>query len=92
MSIEGVNGAKLLLGVQPYVAVSSGAACASQQPTPSHVLTALGRSPQLAQASLRFGIGRFNTEADIKQVAQQVIATVKSLRQSPQAQIMPRSQ
>ena len=82
LSIEGVDGAKLLLGVHPYVAVSSGAACASKKPTPSHVLIALGLEPQLARASLRFGIGRFNTEADIDQVAQQVIATVRALRQS----------
>jgi cysteine desulfurase len=47
---------------------------------PSHVLTALGRSPELAYASLRFGIGRFNTEAEIDQVAQQAIATIQSLR------------
>ena len=82
VSIEGVDGAKLLLEVQPYVAVSSGAACASKKPTPSHVLTALGLKPQLAKASLRFSIGRFNTEADIDRVAEQIIVTVQTLRHS----------
>jgi cysteine desulfurase len=82
ISVEGVEGQALLLGLQPVVAVSSGSACTSAKTTPSHVLTALGRDPQLAYASIRFGIGRFNTAAEIDQVAQQVIATVKSLRQN----------
>ncbi len=81
VSIAGVDGAALLLGLQPVVAVSSGSACSAAKPTPSHVLTALGHSPKLAYASVRFGIGRFNTVAEVDRVAQQVIATVQSLRQ-----------
>lgn len=80
VSVEGVEGAALLLGMRAQVALSSGSACASAQAKPSHVLTALGHSPQLAQASLRFGIGRFNTLDEIHQVAQQVMATVQALR------------
>jgi len=83
VSVEGVNGSALLLGLQPVVAVSSGSACTSAKPSPSHVLTALGHSLDLAYASIRFGIGRFNTTAEIDQVAQQVITTVQSLRQTP---------
>lgn len=82
VSIEGIDGAQLLLELQPYVALSSGAACATQKPTPSHVLTALGHEPHLARASLRFGIGRFNTQADIDQVAHRVMTTVQALRLS----------
>jgi cysteine desulfurase len=85
VSIEGVDGAALLLGLQAVVAVSSGSACSSTNPAPSHVLTALGRSESLAQASLRFGIGRFNTAEEIEQVARQVVATVQSLRQAVMA-------
>jgi cysteine desulfurase len=80
VSFEGVDGAALLLGLQAIAAVSSGSACSSTKVSPSHVLLALGRSPALAQASIRFGIGRFNTAAEIDQVAQQVIATVQALR------------
>jgi cysteine desulfurase len=80
ISIESVEGAALFLGLQPTVAVSSGSACTSKTTAPSHVLTALGHPEQLAYASLRFGIGRFNTEAEIDQVAQQAIATIQSLR------------
>ncbi|MGB3691618.1 MAG: aminotransferase class V-fold PLP-dependent enzyme [Spirulinaceae cyanobacterium] len=82
LSIEGVDGSALLLGLQPIVAVSSGSACSSVSTAPSHVLTALGRSEALAYASLRFGISRFTTPEEIERVAQQAIATIKSLRQS----------
>ncbi len=63
------------------MAVSSGSACSSATTAPSHVLTALGHSEQLAYASIRFGIGRFNTAAEIDTVAQHALATIKSLRQ-----------
>jgi cysteine desulfurase len=80
ISVEGVDGAALLLGLQPVMAVSSGSACSSATTAPSHVLTALGNSQQLAYASVRFGIGRFNTEAEIDIVAKHAIATIQSLR------------
>lgn len=82
ISIEGVDGAALLLRLQPVVAVSSGSACSSSRVSPSHVLTALGHSQGLAYASLRFGIGRFSTATGIDRVAQHVVATIQSLRQS----------
>jgi len=82
ISVEGVDGSALLLGLQPVVAVSSGAACSSVNTAPSHVLTALGHSEQLGYASVRFGIGRFNTIAEIDQVGQHASATIQSLRQS----------
>lgn len=85
ISVEGVDGQALLLGIQPFAAVSSGSACATAKLSPSHVLTALGRSPQLAYASIRFGIGRFNTEAEIDRVAADVIETVRALRASQSA-------
>lgn len=80
ISVEGVDGAALLLGLQPIMAVSSGAACSSATIAPSHVLTALGHSEKLAYASVRFGIGRFTTNAEIEKVAQHAIATISSLR------------
>ena len=71
VSVEGVDGQALLLGLQPVVAVSSGSACTSAKIEPSHVLAAIGRHPDLAYASIRFGIGRFNTAAEIDRVAEQ---------------------
>jgi cysteine desulfurase len=82
ISIEDVDGAALLLGLQPVVALSSGSACTSAKTTPSHVLLALGLSEKLAYASLRLGIGRFNTADEIELVGEQIISTVSSLRQS----------
>ncbi|WP_414565353.1 MULTISPECIES: cysteine desulfurase family protein [unclassified Anabaena] len=80
ISVEGVDGAALLLGLQPVMAVSSGSACSSATTAPSHVLTALGHSEKLAYASVRFGIGRFTTQAEIDTVAKHAIATIESLR------------
>jgi cysteine desulfurase len=77
-----VDGSALLLGLQSVVALSSGSACSSTSTAPSYVLTALGHSEKLAYASLRFGIGRFNTVEEISQVAEAVITTVNSLRQA----------
>jgi cysteine desulfurase len=80
ISVEGVDGAALSLGLQPIVAASSGSACSSNNVAPSYVLTALGHSEKLAYASVRFGIGRFNTVEEIDQAAEHFITTVKSLR------------
>ena len=81
ISVEGVDGQALLLGVRSHVALSSGAACSSASTAPSHVLKALGHSDALAYASLRFGIGRFNSEAEIDTVAQATRDTITTLRQ-----------
>lgn len=82
ISVAGVDGQALMLGLQPAAAVSSGSACTSAKISPSHVLAAIGRSDKLAYASIRFGIGRFNTEAEIDAVSQHAIATIQSLRQA----------
>ncbi|NET32158.1 MAG: aminotransferase class V-fold PLP-dependent enzyme [Cyanothece sp. SIO1E1] len=80
ISVEGVDGPALLLGLNAIAAVASGAACSSAKTAPSHVLTALGHSEALAYASIRFGLGRFNTIAEIDRVAEQAIATIQALR------------
>jgi cysteine desulfurase len=63
------------------VAVSSGSACNSEKVDPSHVLKALGLSDEDAGSSIRFGIGRFNSQAEIDHVASLVIEAVKKLRE-----------
>lgn len=80
ISVDGVDGAALLLALRSHVALSSGSACASGRAEPSPVLMALGRDKALASASLRFGIGRFNTLDEVDFVAEQVINTIQSLR------------
>jgi cysteine desulfurase len=72
VSFEGVEGESLLLGM-PELAISTGSACNSDSDEPSYVLIALGRSPQLAQSSLRLSLGRFSSERDVD-VAIAVIA------------------
>jgi cysteine desulfurase len=80
ISVKNVDGAALALGLQPIIAVSSGSACTSTKASPSHVLTALGHSPELAFASVRFGIGRFNNELEIDLAAEHLCKTVKPLQ------------
>jgi cysteine desulfurase len=70
----------LAIGLQAFVAVSSGSACTSAKNEPSHVLLSLGRSPELAYASVRFGVGRFNTVEEIDQVLEGAIGVIQSLR------------
>ncbi|PZU98484.1 MAG: IscS subfamily cysteine desulfurase [Pseudanabaena sp.] len=84
VSFPNIKGNALMLALNPVVAVSSGSACSSAKTAPSHVLTALGLSPELAYASVRFGIGRFNTIEQIKTVADHVIASVRSLKSKTQ--------
>jgi cysteine desulfurase len=79
MSFAGVDGEELMTAIDD-VAVSSGAACTSAHIEPSYVLKALGISDEVAQSSIRFGIGRFNIEAEIDYVAAKVIHTVQQLR------------
>jgi cysteine desulfurase len=63
------------------LAVSSGSACTSLEPEPSHVLRALGLSDDLSRASLRFGLGRFNTDEEIEFAIDTVAAAVQRLRE-----------
>jgi cysteine desulfurase len=84
MSFLYVEGEALMAAISE-IAVSSGSACSSERPEPSYVLKALGMSDAAANAAIRFGLGRFNTEAEIDYVAGRVIESVKKLRErSPQ--------
>ena len=80
ISFAYVEGESLLMGIND-VAVSSGSACTSATLEPSYVLKALGTGDDLAHSSIRFGIGRFNTEAEIDYVADRVTETVQRLRE-----------
>jgi cysteine desulfurase len=84
LSFEGVDAAALLMSL-PDVALSTGSACSSAAPEPSHVLRALGLGADAARASVRFGVGRFNTEEEIDFAAGRVVEAVKKLRESSPA-------
>ncbi len=79
VSVAGVDGESLLFAMRD-LAVSSGAACAADSDEPSAVLRLLGRSPELAQAAVRFSLGRTTTADDVAGAAQQFIAAVRHLR------------
>jgi len=80
LSFAHVDAESLMMAI-PDIAVSSGAACRSEKMEASHVLKALGVDDELAQSSIRFGIGRFNTEHEIDYAADRVVETVKQLRE-----------
>jgi len=79
ISFAFVEGESLLMALKD-VAVSSGSACTSASLEPSYVLRALGVGDELAHTSIRFGIGRFNTEAEIDFVIDIVVKSVERLR------------
>jgi len=80
ISFAYVEGESLLMGIND-VAVSSGSACTSATLEPSYVLKALGLGDDIAHSSIRFGIGRFNTEEEIDYVADKLIHVVRKLRE-----------
>jgi cysteine desulfurase len=80
MSFAYVEGESLLMGIND-IAVSSGSACTSATLEPSYVLKALGVGDDVAHSSIRFGIGRFNTEEEIDYVAAKLIDVVVKLRE-----------
>jgi cysteine desulfurase len=79
LSFAYVEGEALMMSVRD-VAVSSGSACTSANPEPSYVLRALGIGDELARGSLRFGLGRFNTEEEVDHVVGEVVRAVRHLR------------
>ncbi len=88
VSFVGVE-AGALLSALPDVALSSGSACASAKPEPSHVLTALGLPEARVRSALRFGIGRRNTAEEIDRAAGRVVTEVVAARRARGAQAAP---
>ncbi len=80
ISFAYVEGESLLMGIND-VAVSSGSACTSATLEPSYVLKALGVGEDLAHTSIRFGIGRFNTEEEVDYVVNRMVEVVSRLRE-----------
>jgi len=80
ISFAYVEGESLLMGIND-IAVSSGSACTSATLEPSYVLKALGMGDDLAHSSIRFGVGRFNTQEEVEYTADRVIEVVRKLRE-----------
>ncbi len=80
VSFQGISGESLLVGIDD-ICVSAGSACSSGSEEPPYVLVALGLDPDLARASLRFGLGRTTTEAEIDYTSDKVASVVRQLRQ-----------
>ena len=80
ISFAYVEGESLLMGIND-IAVSSGSACTSATLEPSYVLKALGAGDDLAHSSIRFGLGRFNTEEEVDYVVDKMVQVVTKLRE-----------
>jgi cysteine desulfurase len=80
MTFDGVDSETLMMGVKE-VALSSGSACTSAKIEPSHVLRALGLDEEAAHSSIRFGLGRFNTEEEVDYAANHIVDVVRKLRE-----------
>jgi len=80
MSFAYVEGESLLMGIND-IAVSSGSACTSATLEPSYVLKALGVGEDLAHTSIRFGLGRFNTQEEVDYVTDKMVQVVTKLRE-----------
>lgn len=80
LSFAYIEGESLLMGLKD-IAVSTGSACTSATLEPSHVLRAIGLEEHLAQSSIRFGLGRFNTEEEVDYTVRRVVEEVRRLRE-----------
>jgi cysteine desulfurase len=80
LSFAHVDGEALMMALND-IALSSGSACTTAAIEPSHVLRAIGVSDDLAHSSIRFGIGRFNTDAEVDYVADRIVETITQLRE-----------
>lgn len=80
LSFSYVEGESFLMGLNKDIALSSGSACTSATLEPSYVLKALGVGEELAHTSIRFGLGRFNTEEEVDYVIGRVVEVTQRLR------------
>lgn len=79
LAFAGIPGNKLLTEINRTIAVSSGSACTSANPEPSHVLKAMNLDDELAKSSIRFGLGRFTTREEIEYTIDAVKAILQNL-------------
>ena len=78
LRFDGLVAQDILGALQPHLAASTGAACTSGIPEPSHVLSALDLSTAEAESSIRFSFGRFTTDVESEEAARLVTAAIQS--------------
>ena len=81
----GIEGKAIINSVSDRVAISAGSACTTQTVEPSHVLLAIGLSEEQAHHSVRFGLGRFTTDSDVRQAGEYILDAVEGLKRSTHA-------
>ena len=72
--------ARALIAALPQIALSTGSACTSASNEPSHVLTAIGTSPDVARATVRLGLGRHTTEAEVLEAVRRIASAARAIR------------
>lgn len=80
LSLPGVRSERLMMNLKKELAISSGSACASSHPKPSHVLKAIGLSDEMAACTVRFGLGRFSTREEVEFAASRVAEEAAKIR------------
>jgi len=80
LSLPGVRSERLMMNLKKELAISSGSACASSHPKPSHVLKAIGLSDEMAACTVRFGLGRFSSREEIEFAARRVAEESAKIR------------
>ena len=80
LTFPGIDGKAIINSISERIAISAGSACTTQTVEPSHVLLALGMGAEDAHSSIRIGLGRFNTEAEVEYVIDAISEAVKDLR------------
>jgi cysteine desulfurase len=80
VTIAGVDAARLMMDMKD-IALSTGSACSSASPEPSHVLQAIGLSHEAVLSSIRLGLGRFTTSDEIEFAVESVVRTVRAIRE-----------
>ena len=78
---EGIESKAIINSVSKKIAISAGSACTTQIVEPSHVLLAIGLSEEMSHSSIRFGLGRFNTEDEIKHASEQTCEIIQNLQE-----------
>ena len=89
LRFDGFRAQDILGSLQPRLAASTGAACTSGIPEPSHVLRALGLSETEAESSIRFSFGRFTTDEEVEKAASLVVGTLESLATEGMGRTVP---
>ena len=82
LTLPGVDADRLVGALQPWIALSTNAACSASVLRPSHVLLALGLGEADAASTVRIGFGRFNTTAEVELAAERLTSTAERIRKS----------